>query len=213
MSGRRELGPWRSSSKLIYLCKEYQLDGSGANRPLLEVLCGPLLNYQHMSEEKAVLTWHGSVLLVTKPNSGQPVLELKSKGPVAESANTNGFFSSAPKIQAVKGLRLYSDPEKAFWRFSLSVPLGDVEAKWQYTIPNMRFTSEVSTSASREFVVPSSHQSMRIMFHSCNGFSVGTDTDFWSGQFHQSRFQRIQKPPRADEIHRSSSVERCSADT
>jgi hypothetical protein len=33
----------------------------------------------------------------------------------------------------------------------------------------------------QHFAVPSIHQSMRIMFHSCNGFSVGTDVDAWSG--------------------------------
>lgn len=30
-------------------------------------------------------------------------------------------------------------------------------------------------------MVPAAQDSMRIMFHSCNGFSVGTDEDFWSG--------------------------------
>jgi hypothetical protein len=28
---------------------------------------------------------------------------------------------------------------------------------------------------------PAEEQSMRIMFHSCNGFSVGTDMDAWVG--------------------------------
>jgi hypothetical protein len=31
------------------------------------------------------------------------------------------------------------------------------------------------------FYVPSKHESFRIMFHSCNGFSVGTDMDTWKG--------------------------------
>ena len=43
--------------------------------------------------------------------------------------------------------------------------------------------SDVSKEPSRQFVVPSAMESMRIMFHSCNGFSVGTDEDFWSGQW------------------------------
>ncbi|KAI6946539.1 hypothetical protein KC321_g19272, partial [Hortaea werneckii] len=33
----------------------------------------------------------------------------------------------------------------------------------------------------KRFAIPSKHESMRVMFHSCNGFSVGTDEDAWSG--------------------------------
>lgn len=35
--------------------------------------------------------------------------------------------------------------------------------------------------STRVFYVPSDTESMRVMFHSCNGFSVGTDEDAWSG--------------------------------
>ncbi|ETI21991.1 hypothetical protein G647_06061 [Cladophialophora carrionii CBS 160.54] len=143
----------------------------------IEVLCGPLLNYQRMSEEgPSAVTWHGSVLLVTKPNSKIPTLELKLAGPWDPSARVRSLQS-----QLVQGLKLYSDPDKTFWRFTLRVPLVEAEAKWEYSIPDMHFLSEVSKEPSRQFVVPSATESMRIMFHSCNGFSVGTDEDFWSG--------------------------------
>ncbi|EXJ86087.1 hypothetical protein A1O1_06456 [Capronia coronata CBS 617.96] len=120
--------------------------------------------------------WHGSVLLVTKPGSKRPSLELKSLG--AWDGRTR---VSSSQWQVVDGLMLYSDPDKTFWRFTLRVPLVEAEAKWQYTIPNMKFLTDVNKSPSREFVVPASTDSMRIMFHSCNGFSVGTDEAFWSG--------------------------------
>ena len=136
----------------------------------IEVLCGPLINYQHMGDEQGQTTWHGTVLLVTKPGQHLPELEL---APIFE-----GSIARKQKIQALK---LYADGDKIFWRFSLKLPLSDVETKWQYTIPNMKFEMEVSTSPSREFYVPSAQESMRIMFHSCNGFSIGTDEDFWSG--------------------------------
>jgi hypothetical protein len=131
-----------------------------------------------MGEEgPTVVSWHGSVLLVTKPNLKIPTLELKCAGPWDPSAQIRRL-----QPQLVQGLKLYSDPDKTFWRFTLRVPLVEVEAKWEYSIRDMQFLSEVSKEPSRQFVVPPATESMRIMFHSCNGFSVGTDEDFWSGQ-------------------------------
>ena len=144
----------------------------------LEVLCGPLLNYQRMSEDgPSVVAWHGTVLLVTKPSLRVPTLELKCLGPWNPSARIRSL-----KPQRVEGLKLYSDPDKSFWRFSMQIQLVEAEARWEYSIRDMRFLSDVSNEPSRQFVVPSANESMRIMFHSCNGFSVGTDEDFWSGQ-------------------------------
>ncbi|KAJ9493967.1 hypothetical protein H2202_010514 [Exophiala xenobiotica] len=142
----------------------------------IEIICGPLLNYQRMSEEGADVFWHGSVLIVTKPEQRTPTLELRTLG----TLNPSSKVRSSAK-QTIEGLKLYSDPDKSFWRFSIRLPLVEAEAKWQYSIPHMRFLSDVSKEPSREFIVPSATESMRIMFHSCNGFSVGTDEDFWSG--------------------------------
>lgn len=130
-----------------------------------------------MSEEGPNVFWHGSVLVVTKPGEQKPTLELKSLGAWDKSTKVK----SSP-TQIVDGLKLYQDPGKAFWRFSLQLLLTEAEAKWQYSILNMRFLSDVSKEPSREFIVPAVTESMRIMFHSCNGFSVGTDEDFWSGE-------------------------------
>ncbi|KAK5055402.1 hypothetical protein LTR84_013152 [Exophiala bonariae] len=144
----------------------------------LEVLCGPLLNYQRMSQDGSEVFWHGSVLLVTKPGQQLPYLTLQPLGALDGATQLNKNYPA----QKVEGLKLYADPNKAFWRFSLQLPLVEVEAKWQYTFESIRFFSELTNKApSREFVVPASTESFRIMFHSCNGFSVGTDEDFWSG--------------------------------
>jgi hypothetical protein len=151
---------------------------------LLHVMCGPLLNYQGMTEEGRETVWHGSVLLVVEPGMQVPQLRLRKRGPVTptDTPETKGFFSRAEKSASVDGLKLYADPIKTFWRFTLRVPLGAVETRWEYAIPNMHFHSEVSSSPSRDFVVPAASQSMRLMFHSCNGFSVGTDLDYWTGE-------------------------------
>jgi hypothetical protein len=80
----------------------------------------------------------------------------------------------------VKGTRLYSDPAHTFWRFSLQVPMQQVELRCDYYIPGLTFKTGTKTDK-QSFFVPSISESMRIMFHSCNGFSVGTDEEAWSG--------------------------------
>jgi len=144
----------------------------------LEVLCGPLLNYQRLAEEESEAVWYGSVLLVTKPGQKLPPLTLKPLG----------ALDGVTKVKShaelnIEGLKLYSDPDKAFWRFTLRVPLVEAEARWQYSFDKIQFLADVKNKdPSREFVVPASTDSFRIMFHSCNGFSVGTDEDFWNGK-------------------------------
>jgi PhoD related phosphatase len=145
-------------------------------------MCGPILNYLCMTYENERAYWHGSVLLVTEAGQKHPKLELKPLGPAAKMDTGKSESFAGTQGEVIDGLKLYADPKKAFWRFSLKVPLdADAEMRWLYTIPNMKMISEVSTSPSREFFVPAANQSMRLMFHSCNGFSVGTDIDFWSG--------------------------------
>ncbi|KAK5094417.1 hypothetical protein LTR24_003571 [Lithohypha guttulata] len=136
----------------------------------IEVLCGPLINYQHMGYPSGGRPiWNGTVLIVTKPTPMNPRLEY---GPAGSRGET----------MTAEGLKLYQDPDKAFWRFSLEVPLTDGQAEWSYAIPNLRFLSDVhGKHGRRSFWVPGAEESMRIMFHSCNGFSLGTDEDYWSG--------------------------------
>ena len=161
-------------------------DAKGGDQ--LQVMCGPLLNYQGMTEEGTETLWHGTVLLVVEPGTLVPHLKIRKRGPVGQADAFQAIgFSRAEVSASIEGLKLYADPTKMFWRFTLQIPLSAVETNWEYTIPNMHFRSEVSTSPSREFVVPSSSQSMRLMFHSCNGFSVGTDEDFWSGEDNRVR--------------------------
>jgi len=135
-----------------------------------------------MNYEAERATWLGTVLLITKPGQKHPKLELKCLDHNAAEASAQSNSVQGTDVETIHGLKLYADPQKAFWRFSLKVPLdAESQARWQYTIPNMKMMSEASTNPSREFYVPAANQSMRLMFHSCNGFSVGTDIDFWSG--------------------------------
>lgn len=80
----------------------------------------------------------------------------------------------------LSGTKLYSDPGNTFWRFDLQVPMQEFELQCDYEIPGLGFEKGKKTDR-QSFFVPAISQSMRIMFHSCNGFSVGTDEEAWSG--------------------------------
>jgi hypothetical protein len=69
-------------------------------------------------------------------------------------------------IQEVKGFRLHAERGVTFWRFNLEVELGDKQARIAYRINN---------AASIGFWVPERGQTMNIMFHSCNGFSMSVE--------------------------------------
>ena len=187
-------------------------DGSG----VLEVKCGPLLNYRRMENN----IWHGSVLIVTKGGGlydrPAPALILKAgsttqlnggihearedygtvngvdyssfQNPAAPNNKENGENIEGTKVTATK---LYSDPRNTFWRFDLEIPMGQSEIKCDYTIPGLTFTSQKTDNQS--FYIPAISDSMRIMFHSCNGFSVGTDVEAFSGPCLWNDVQRVHK--------------------
>jgi hypothetical protein len=92
----------------------------------------------------------------------------------------------------VKGTKLYSDPSNTFWRFDLQVPMQQSELRCEYEIPGLSF-SEGKKRDRQSFFVPAISESMRIMFHSCNGFSVGTDEDAWSGAALWNDVMRVHK--------------------
>ncbi|KAK4132606.1 hypothetical protein BT67DRAFT_385401 [Trichocladium antarcticum] len=131
-----------------------------------EIVCGPLLNYRRMEGTR----WVGSVLVVTAGGGRtQPIV------PMLDLRRAGGGSRSS-----VQGFCLYSDRRNTFWRFDLEVEMAAVEARWEYELPELRLASSTKPRVN-SFFVPAVDQAMRIMFHSCNGFSVGTDEDAWSG--------------------------------
>ena len=148
----------------------------------MKSVCGPLLNYKRMSRSSTgIPAWHGSVLIVAEPGASVvPELSLKCSGAIGTQTSKG---ESASRSRSIRGAKLYEDPTKAFWRFDLEVPFQEYEAIWQYTPEGVDVTTPDDPKGipSWSFVVPAADQSMRIMFHSCNGFSVGTDEAAWSG--------------------------------
>lgn len=178
-------------------------DGAPGKPMVNEIVCGPLLNYRGMRDNQ----WRGSVLIVTR-GGGQkpppvPTLELRHVGGIDgrtfvamsgpdASPDINGavHIDGAPTADAVPdtkspprlidGMCLYSTSFYTFWAFDIVVEMEATEVKWEYTIPEYTYASS-DKPQTNSFFVPASTESMRVMFHSCNGFSVGTDEEAWSG--------------------------------
>jgi hypothetical protein len=145
----------------------------------LDVIGGPLLNYRRTSnQETGQPIWHGSVLIVTTPGQQNPQLILSPAGAVDANVGNARFSVDA---RTFHGEKLYEDPKRAFWRFILEAPFQQFESRWSYDIQGLVYVDRKTKEKPQFFAVPSVSQSMRIMFHSCNGFSVGTDVDAWSG--------------------------------
>ncbi|KAI9728818.1 MAG: hypothetical protein M1834_007204 [Cirrosporium novae-zelandiae] len=72
----------------------------------------------------------------------------------------------------VKGIRLHTERGLTFWRFNLEVELGETQARIAY---------KINKGPAIGFWVPARGQSMNIMFHSCNGFSLTVNPDQFCG--------------------------------
>lgn len=129
------------------------------------IVCGPLLNYRRMEGNH----WVGSVLIVAKGGGKTqefvPTLALRRAGEAqhlhsngADHA-TNGHLNSATEI---RGFCLYSDYRNTFWRFDLRCEMEASEIKWEYTAPDMRYSSH-KKSHKYSFFVPAITESMRSM--------------------------------------------------
>lgn len=174
-----------------------------------EVKCGPLLNYRRMDGNRwfgsvLVVTKGGKIpdghdqwvpeLVLKKLGYRAPNGHVTTAAPASTPASTRRpsrdqahatvqegeTESAAGGVTRVKGVLLYADLRNRFWRFSLDLEMEVMETQWEYEIPSLRFVTEGKTDR-QIFFVPSVNESMRIMFHSCNGFSVGTDELAWSG--------------------------------
>ncbi|KAF2459789.1 hypothetical protein BDY21DRAFT_316398 [Lineolata rhizophorae] len=76
------------------------------------------------------------------------------------------------KYREVRGARLHAERGVTFWRFGLEVELTAAQARIAYRI---------NRGPAVGFWVPARGQSMHVMFHSCNGFSLSVDPDQFCG--------------------------------
>ncbi|KAG9900272.1 hypothetical protein KCU94_g8591, partial [Aureobasidium melanogenum] len=78
----------------------------------------------------------------------------------------------AGKYREVKAVRLHRERGVTFWRFNLEIELGPKQARVAYRI---------NRGPAIGFWVPGRGQSMNIMFHSCNGFSLSVNSNEFTG--------------------------------
>lgn len=76
------------------------------------------------------------------------------------------------KYREVKAHRIHTERGLTFWRFNLEVELGPRQARIAYRI---------NRGPAIGFWVPARGDTMNIMFHSCNGFSLSVEPDNFSG--------------------------------
>ena len=76
------------------------------------------------------------------------------------------------RYREVKAARLHAERGVTFWRFNLEIELGSEQARVAYRI---------NRGPAIGFWVPARGQTMNIMFHSCNGFSLSVDPNLFSG--------------------------------
>ncbi|KAK7416325.1 hypothetical protein QQX98_005270 [Neonectria punicea] len=76
------------------------------------------------------------------------------------------------KYKDVRGFRLHAERGYTFWRFNIEVELRERQQRIAYRINRGPATG---------FWVPARGQTMNMMFHSCNGFSLSVKSDELSG--------------------------------
>ncbi|KIW65230.1 hypothetical protein, variant [Phialophora macrospora] len=109
-------------------------------------------------------------------SSPSPLEHSGPQGPIPFS-NQRTLPTDGEKLaryQEVAGARLYADPDRdvTFWRFNLEVELADEQQHIAYRI---------NRGPSVGFWVPARGQTMHMMFHTCNGFSLSVNPDNFSG--------------------------------
>ncbi|WPH02394.1 Hypothetical protein R9X50_00525700 [Acrodontium crateriforme] len=78
----------------------------------------------------------------------------------------------ARRFTEIKGCRLHVERDFTFWRFNIEIELASTQQRISYRINN---------GPAIGFWVPARHETMNIMFHSCNGFSMSVDPNTFSG--------------------------------
>ncbi|KAI1618220.1 hypothetical protein EDD36DRAFT_402152 [Exophiala viscosa] len=128
----------------------------------------------------------------------RPIDHIEEGRDLSQIENDDGLFESSPsptdlngsqsaknkavdrdgeqlgRYAEVAGARLYADPDRdvTFWRFNLEIELAEEEEHIAYRI---------NRGASMGFWVPGRGQTMNMMFHSCNGFSLSANPHSFCG--------------------------------
>ena len=103
---------------------------------------------------------------------GKPITSQSTTGQSSGSGSSRRRSRSKASRSQVQGVRLHAERGVTFWRFNVEVELTEKQERIGYRI---------NQSASVGFWVPAKGQTMNVMFHSCNGFSMSVNPDMFSG--------------------------------
>lgn len=89
-----------------------------------------------------------------------------------KNASTMKDGKKQGKYREVEATKLHAERGVTFWRFTIEVELGNQQTRIGYRI---------NRGPSITFWVPARGETMNIMFHSCNGFSLSVNPDDFCG--------------------------------
>lgn len=138
-------------------------DTEPRGEPKIDIKCGPLLRYLGMRDTSSKV-WRGTILIVTNDSTS----DYETSVPTASFlVNIVGGSEDGEKSVA-QATQVFQEYGLTFWRFHISLDMKEAEQSVTYLINN-------DTERQFTFYVPAYDQTMNIMFHSCNGFSLGVD--------------------------------------
>ncbi|KAG0687705.1 hypothetical protein C6P40_001972 [Pichia californica] len=139
----------------------------------LSIACGPLVRFL-ASHENDSNNYRGSILLVVRnfdSNQKIPIVNF-AVGPSIQNDISKEFFLNF--FDPLKSEIIHHEKEFTFFRYFFQFELQDYEQKVKYSVSKF-------TLPHYQFYIPTKYQSMNIMSFSCNGFSLGTDTESFKG--------------------------------
>lgn len=133
----------------------------------VDIRCGPILRLLG-THENGKSNYRASILIVSKDESSTTEPKITFiQGPTIPQGTSNEFLQGEfPRVT------IHKESGYTFWRFSVELELKEFEQKVRYNILD---------TVSYEFFLPSDEQPMNVISHSCNGFSLATETKDFKG--------------------------------
>lgn len=145
-------------------------------------MTGPVLRYKGQGNGTSI--WRGSVLIVLNDASSvvnpPPFLTL-TQGPLFP---IDGY---QPFDNTIQGVLFHQEYGVSFWRFELELQLAEFSQIARYSINNGARESE--------FILPAVSETMNVVFHSCNGFSLSVDPSEFTGDLWKDVVRHHHKKP------------------
>lgn len=159
-----------ADSDLLKFGRENCPDTEPRGTPQIDIKCGPLLRYLGMRDQSSHI-WRGTIMVVTNDDTSDYQSAPTISFAVKDSSSAGSDDNAAGDTSEVSANRIFQEYGVSFWRFEISFTLKDeAEQSVTYIVNN-------DTEHQYTFYIPAYNQTMNVMFHSCNGFSLGVDPE------------------------------------